>query len=202
MTSVLGLLRRSIWLVLLTTVGGLAFTWWRERSAGNQPAPAEWPPLRPEPATSAAATSSSAVSSAEADESSTSTSTEPDEPTSPSSGTASEATAAEATTTPASAASAPSIVPKSADATADAETAASTTVAGFASTDSAEAPSENDWIEPNDDGSCPLSHPIKANDNSGIFHVPDGRFYKRTKAERCYVSSEAAAADGYRQAKN
>ena len=50
--------------------------------------------------------------------------------------------------------------------------------------------------------SCPVSHPIKANDNSGIFHVPDGRFYDRTKAERCYQSAEAARADGYRQAKN
>ncbi len=58
------------------------------------------------------------------------------------------------------------------------------------------------WVEPADDGSCPISHPIKANDNSGIFHVPDGRFYDRTKAERCYQSAEAAIADGYRQAKN
>jgi len=58
------------------------------------------------------------------------------------------------------------------------------------------------WVEPDDDGSCPLSHPIKANDNSGIFHVPGGRFYDRTKAERCYQSAEAAVADGYRQAKS
>ena len=58
------------------------------------------------------------------------------------------------------------------------------------------------WAEPNDDGSCPVSHPIKANDNSGIFHVPGGRFYDRTKAERCYQSAETAVADGYRQAKN
>lgn len=58
------------------------------------------------------------------------------------------------------------------------------------------------WVEPLDDGSCPISHPIKANDNSGIFHVPDGRFYERTKAERCYANADAATADGYRQAKN
>jgi hypothetical protein len=57
------------------------------------------------------------------------------------------------------------------------------------------------WVA-SDDGSCPLSHPIKANDNSGIFHVPGGRFYDRTKAERCYSDDEAAVADGYRQAKN
>jgi hypothetical protein len=58
------------------------------------------------------------------------------------------------------------------------------------------------WVLPLDDGSCPATHPIKANDNSGIFHVPDGRFYVRTKAERCYTTAEAALADGYRQAKN
>jgi hypothetical protein len=58
------------------------------------------------------------------------------------------------------------------------------------------------WVDALDDGSCPLSHPIKANDNSGIFHVPGGRFYDRTKPERCYTSADAAIADGYRQAKN
>jgi hypothetical protein len=58
------------------------------------------------------------------------------------------------------------------------------------------------WLVPDDDGSCPVTHPIKANDNSGIFHVPGGRFYERTKAERCYQSAEAAVADGYRQAKS
>lgn len=58
------------------------------------------------------------------------------------------------------------------------------------------------WTEPLDDGSCPLSHPIKANDNSGIFHVPEGRFYARTNPERCYSDAPAATADGYRQAKH
>ena len=58
------------------------------------------------------------------------------------------------------------------------------------------------WEKPLPDGSCPVGHPIKANDNSGIFHLPDGRFYGRTKPERCYSDAEAAIADGYRQAKN
>ncbi|MEM9040819.1 MAG: hypothetical protein AAGD33_13055 [Actinomycetota bacterium] len=58
------------------------------------------------------------------------------------------------------------------------------------------------WIEPDDDGTCPITHPIKANDNSGIYHVPEGRFYERTKAERCYVDSDAAEADGYRRSKS
>jgi hypothetical protein len=56
------------------------------------------------------------------------------------------------------------------------------------------------WVLPVE-GDCPIDHPVKANDNSGIFHVPDGRFYARTKAERCYVDAESAVADGYRAAK-
>ena len=58
------------------------------------------------------------------------------------------------------------------------------------------------WADPLDDGTCPISHPVKANDNSGIFHLPGGRFYDRTKPERCYSDADAAVADGYRQAKN
>jgi len=57
------------------------------------------------------------------------------------------------------------------------------------------------WIPPNEDGSCPDGFPIKANDNSGIYHVPGGRFYVRTRAERCYATAEGAEADGYRAAK-
>ena len=56
------------------------------------------------------------------------------------------------------------------------------------------------WVAPVD-GQCPDGYPIKANDNSGIFHVPGGRFYARTVPERCYAAAEDAAADGYRQAK-
>jgi hypothetical protein len=56
------------------------------------------------------------------------------------------------------------------------------------------------WVPPID-GMCPDGYPIKANDNSGIFHVPGGRFYDRTVPERCYANTDAALADGYRQAK-
>lgn len=58
-----------------------------------------------------------------------------------------------------------------------------------------------DWVAPVD-GACPATHPVKANDNSGIFHVPGGRFYERTRPERCYATPEAASADGYRAAKS
>jgi hypothetical protein len=56
------------------------------------------------------------------------------------------------------------------------------------------------WVEPVD-GACPASHPIKANAQSKIFHVPGGASYERTVPERCYLSAKAAEADGFRAAK-
>jgi hypothetical protein len=57
------------------------------------------------------------------------------------------------------------------------------------------------WVPPSPDGSAPASHPVKAKASSGIFHVPGGRFYDRTKADRCYATAAAAEADGYRPSK-
>lgn len=80
--------------------------------------------------------------------------------------------------------------------------AAAPTAAGFTAPDT--PPSTEDasrtWVEPVD-GACPDGYPIKANDNSGIFHVPGGRFYERTVPERCYADAADAEADGYRRAK-
>ena len=56
------------------------------------------------------------------------------------------------------------------------------------------------WVVPVDDA-CPHGYPVKANDNSGIFHVPGGRFYDRTVPERCYADAADAEADGYRRSK-
>jgi hypothetical protein len=56
------------------------------------------------------------------------------------------------------------------------------------------------WI-PAEGGTCPLSHPVKANGSSKIFHVPGGLSYERTRADRCYRSPADAEADGYRAAK-
>ena len=61
---------------------------------------------------------------------------------------------------------------------------------------------DTSWVEPDEEGACPLSHPIKANANSGIYHEPGGQFYDRTRAERCYVDAAGAEADGYRAAKS
>jgi len=50
-------------------------------------------------------------------------------------------------------------------------------------------------------GSCPDGFPVKVNVRSGIFHVPGGRFYDRTVADRWYATAGDAVADGYRAAK-
>ena len=51
------------------------------------------------------------------------------------------------------------------------------------------------------DGALSAQPPGQGQRNSGIFHVPGGRFYERTQAERCYRDAAAAEADGYRAAK-
>jgi hypothetical protein len=64
-----------------------------------------------------------------------------------------------------------------------------------------EAPAPTAAAEPNDDGTCPVSHPIKAKLASGIYHVPGGANYERTKPDRCYADEAAAVADGLRRSK-
>ena len=65
----------------------------------------------------------------------------------------------------------------------------------------AEQPAASTWVEPVD-GACPSGYPVKGNANSGIYHVPGGRFYDRTVPERCYATPADAEADGYRAAKS
>jgi len=177
MSFIAATLRRSLWLLLIGAVGGVAWSWWSDRNAPPSPTtPPVWPPLddqaaaavapAPVTATTAPATPQPAAAPATATADDSSTADDAGQP------------AANGTSTP-------SVV----NALIDAPEARSSSDAGG-------------WLAPADDGSCPLSHPIKANDNSGIFHVPGGRFYDRTKPERCYTTSEMAAADGYRQAKN
>jgi hypothetical protein len=54
------------------------------------------------------------------------------------------------------------------------------------------------WVEPVD-GACPASHPVKAKLSSGIFHVPGGMNYDRTRPDRCYADETSAVADGLRR---
>jgi hypothetical protein len=61
-------------------------------------------------------------------------------------------------------------------------------------------------VRPADAWTCPASHPIKGNftTSSGepcIYHVPGGRFYGKTKPERCYASEDEARRDGCRRSK-
>jgi hypothetical protein len=42
---------------------------------------------------------------------------------------------------------------------------------------------------------------VKAKLSSGIFHVPGGMNYERTRPDRCYVDSAAAERDGLRRSK-
>jgi hypothetical protein len=54
---------------------------------------------------------------------------------------------------------------------------------------------------PTSSGSCPSWAPIKGNADSGIYHVPGGRYYNATKAEECFRTESAAVGAGYRKSK-
>jgi large subunit ribosomal protein L17 len=62
-------------------------------------------------------------------------------------------------------------------------------------------PPATKWVDPDGQGRCPDSHPIKGNRASRIYHVPGGRYYDSTHAERCFCDGDAAEADGYRASK-
>jgi len=57
------------------------------------------------------------------------------------------------------------------------------------------------WVAPNEDGSCPPTHLLKAKATSGIYHLPGMFAYDRTKPDRCYAEEPAALADGFIRAK-
>jgi hypothetical protein len=63
-----------------------------------------------------------------------------------------------------------------------------------------ERPSVGLSIEPLD-GTCPASHPVKGKLASGIYHLPGGLNYERTRPDRCYVDAAAAESDGLRASK-
>jgi len=57
------------------------------------------------------------------------------------------------------------------------------------------------WVEPAEDGTCALSHPIKAKLRSRLFHLPGMIAYDRTRADRCYLTAADAEQDGFSRAK-
>lgn len=70
----------------------------------------------------------------------------------------------------------------------------------------AEAPSDTYGAPPSDAWTCPATHPVKGNftTSSGercIYHISGGRFYPKTKPERCYATEEEARQDGCRRSK-
>jgi hypothetical protein len=69
---------------------------------------------------------------------------------------------------------------------------------GVAAPDDDASTDADAWIPPVE-GACPVSHPVKAKLASGIFHVPGGQNYARTKPDRCYRDADAAIADGLRR---
>jgi hypothetical protein len=67
-------------------------------------------------------------------------------------------------------------------------------------------PQARPGVPPADAWTCPVAQPIKGNftPSSGercIYHVPGGRFYGKTKPERCYASDDDARRDGCRKSK-
>ena len=55
-------------------------------------------------------------------------------------------------------------------------------------------------VQPNEDGSCPSSAPIKGSNNQK-YHLPGGRYYDHTKARMCFASEADAQRAGYVKAK-
>ncbi len=75
-----------------------------------------------------------------------------------------------------------------------------------ASDDADEAPAADgefeagEWagsVKPDADGNGPDTHPIKGNADSMLYHTPDSRYYKVTKAEVWFDTEENAEAAGF-----
>ena len=53
-------------------------------------------------------------------------------------------------------------------------------------------------VRPSSPFSCPPTHRIKGNANSGIYHMPGQRFYDATNPEACFATESGAVMSGYR----
>jgi hypothetical protein len=50
---------------------------------------------------------------------------------------------------------------------------------------------------PLEDGSAPEGYEIKGNEESKLYHLPEGRYYNQTKAEYYFATVDAAEAAGF-----
>ena len=57
------------------------------------------------------------------------------------------------------------------------------------------------WVPPDDASDTLTSHPVKAKESSRLYHLPGMLAYQRTRPDRCYMTAEAAEADGFVRAK-
>jgi large subunit ribosomal protein L17 len=60
---------------------------------------------------------------------------------------------------------------------------------------------EPSWLAPDEAGTCPPTHPVKAKRSTRLYRVPGSPAYDRAMPDRCYASPEAAEADGFTRAK-
>jgi hypothetical protein len=61
--------------------------------------------------------------------------------------------------------------------------------------------SDRTWVGFDEIGDALASHPVKAKESSGLYHMPGMLAYARTRPDRCYPSAEDAEADGFVRAK-
>lgn len=57
------------------------------------------------------------------------------------------------------------------------------------------------WLVPDGAGACPATHLVKAKVSTRLYRLPGTAAYDRATPDRCYVSAEAAEADGFTRAK-
>ena len=177
------MVRRLFLLGLLGGGGYAGWMFWQQRSDDDTDAAPEWPPLVPPSTDTTAAKAPTIERSSDPDSTVNGFASLPTEP-------------APVAATPTT--GRPTDVEPNPEASDAATVSDDTTLAEAMSAPDGPPPR---WVDPVD-GECPDGYPVKANDNSGIFHVPGGRFYDRTVPERCYANTDDATADGYRAAKS
>ena len=61
-------------------------------------------------------------------------------------------------------------------------------------------PAAGGGVPPISDEDCPPNAPIKGNESSGIYDMPNDAYYDATHPEECFATPQDAEAAGYRAA--